>query len=59
MTQGTWQQHLYNFALAIGAVMLSAALQAAIGYISALHPALFAGAGQVGAAVAAVRFLGQ
>jgi len=59
MTQEDWRKSLYNFLLSVGAVMLTAALQAGIGYISARHPDLFAGAGQVGAAFAAVKFLGQ
>jgi N-formylglutamate amidohydrolase len=59
MTQDSWQKHLYNFLVAVGAVMLTAALQAAIGYIQGLHPDLFAGASQLGAAAVAVKFLGQ
>jgi len=59
MTREDWNKQLYNFLLSMGAVMLTAALQAAIGYIHALHPDLFAGASQVGAAFVAVKFLGQ
>lgn len=59
MTRDELERHLFNFLLSVGAVMLTAAFQAGITYISAVHPDLFAGASQLTASVAAVKFLGR
>lgn len=59
MTRADLEKHLFNFLISVGAVMLTAALQAAITYISASHPDLLAGTSQIGAAFAAVKFLGR
>ncbi len=59
MTAADWKKAALNLALSMGAVMLTAALQAAIAYINAAHPNIYAGVSQTAAAFAAVRFLGR
>lgn len=59
MTLDQLKVQAIHLAIALAAVMATAALQAGLDYIHALHPTLFAGASQLAAAFAGIKLLGQ
>ena len=58
-TSASLKAHIYNLGISLAAVIIMAALQSALSYMQTIFPDISTGAGQIGAAFAAVKLLGR